>query len=57
MKITPNTEVRELYVKVPFFIDFKINVFNLTNPEDFAEGKFQAHFCLCFYQQFQLQKI
>lgn len=39
IQLTPNSELRGLYVKVPFYIDFKLFLFNLTNPEEFAQGK------------------
>ncbi|KAK5643369.1 hypothetical protein RI129_007214 [Pyrocoelia pectoralis] len=38
LTLKPGGDVRALYTKVPFAIDFKVNVFNITNPKDVANG-------------------
>lgn len=44
INLTPKSDVRPLYTKVPFFLDFRIYVFNLTNPEEFTEGTSKSNF-------------
>lgn len=39
MNVKPKSPVRELYTKVPFPIDFRIYVFNLTNRDEVHKGK------------------
>lgn len=34
----PGSELRELYVKTPFFVNFRVYLFNLTNPDDVTKG-------------------
>lgn len=34
----PGSEIRKMFEKVPFAIDFKIYVFNYTNPEEVMRG-------------------
>nr|AVM18969.1 sensory neuron membrane protein 1 [Holotrichia parallela] len=36
--LKPGSELREMYMKIPFAITFKIYVFNVTNPDDVAKG-------------------
>lgn len=36
--LKPGSEIRELYAKVPFAIDFKIYMFNILNREEVANG-------------------
>ncbi|KAF5291050.1 hypothetical protein FQA39_LY14483 [Lamprigera yunnana] len=38
LTLKPGGDVRALYTKVPFAIDFKIYMFNVTNPKDVANG-------------------
>ncbi|KAF5294271.1 hypothetical protein FQR65_LT10857 [Abscondita terminalis] len=38
LTLKPGGDVRALYSKVPFAIDFKIHIFNITNPKDVANG-------------------
>lgn len=34
----PGSELRELYVKTPFYLNFRVYLFNLTNPDEVSEG-------------------
>lgn len=36
--LKPGAELRDMYVKTPFAIDFKIYVFNILNREEVANG-------------------
>lgn len=38
MNVAPGSDLREMYMKVPFFLDFKIHVFNCTNPDEVTKG-------------------
>ncbi|KAK4886688.1 hypothetical protein RN001_002959 [Aquatica leii] len=38
LTLKPGGDVRALYTKVPFAIDFRVYVFNITNPKDVANG-------------------
>ena len=38
INLTPKSDVRPLYEKVPFFIDFRIYMFNCTNPQEVTKG-------------------
>ncbi|XP_031624944.1 sensory neuron membrane protein 1-like [Contarinia nasturtii] len=38
LNLLPKSQLRPLYVKVPFFLDFRIYVFNLTNPDEVTKG-------------------
>lgn len=34
----PGSEIREFYTKLPFPIDFKVYLFNVTNKDDVMNG-------------------
>ncbi|XP_055374670.1 sensory neuron membrane protein 1-like [Condylostylus longicornis] len=36
--LTPKSETRKLWEKVPFPVDFKVYVFNITNPDEVTNG-------------------
>nr|QGW45470.1 sensory neuron membrane protein 1d [Bradysia odoriphaga] len=36
--LKPGTEIRELYTKVPFPIDFRMYIFNITNKDEVTKG-------------------
>lgn len=38
MNLTPKSPVRVMYTKVPFAIDFRVYMFNLTNREEVSKG-------------------
>lgn len=38
LQLKPGSEVRKLYSKVPFAIDFKVYMFNVTNIEAVTKG-------------------
>lgn len=38
LKLTPGTKMREMFVEVPFPLDFKIYVFNISNPDEVQLG-------------------
>lgn len=38
MTVTPDSDVRPLYSKVPFPIDFRVYIFNITNKEEVQSG-------------------
>ncbi|GBP43536.1 Sensory neuron membrane protein 1 [Eumeta japonica] len=38
MSLSKKTDVRAMWAKVPFPIDFKIYIFNYTNPEEIQKG-------------------
>nr|WKF45046.1 sensory neuron membrane protein 1a [Podabrus annulatus] len=38
LTLKPGGDVRALYTKVPFAIDFKVYIFNITNPNDIVKG-------------------
>lgn len=38
MNLKPTSAVRPMYTKVPFAIDFRIYVFNLTNRDEVRKG-------------------
>lgn len=35
----PGTEIRDMWSVVPFPLDFKVYMFNITNPDEIKEGK------------------
>ncbi|KRT82424.1 hypothetical protein AMK59_3081 [Oryctes borbonicus] len=39
VSLKPGNEIREMYMKIPFAIDFNIYVFNITNPNQVAKGQ------------------
>lgn len=38
MNVAPGSELRPLYEKTPFFIHFRLRVFNITNKEEVIQG-------------------
>lgn len=40
MNLSPKSDIREMYTKVPFPVNFKIYLFNLTNREETNRGEF-----------------
>jgi hypothetical protein len=38
INLKPGGQIRDLFTKVPFPLDFKIYVFNLTNPAEVMNG-------------------
>lgn len=38
INVAPNSAIRPLYEKAPFFIDFRIRVFNITNKDEVIAG-------------------
>lgn len=38
MTLEPGTELRDMWSNLPFSIDFKIYIFNVTNARDVANG-------------------
>lgn len=40
LNLTPKSDVRELYVKTPFYLNFKVYLFNLTNPYAVTKGMY-----------------
>lgn len=38
MSLKPNGELRQMYVKVPFPLTFKVFIFNVTNYKEVAKG-------------------
>lgn len=38
MSLSKGTDMREMWRKVPFALDFNIYVFNCTNPEEIMKG-------------------
>lgn len=38
LNTAPDSDVRPLYEKVPFFLDFRIYMFNCTNPDEVTKG-------------------
>lgn len=36
--LKPGSDIRALYTKVPFPVDFKIYLFNITNSEEVTKG-------------------
>ncbi len=36
--LKPGSEIRSLYTKVPFPIDFKMYIFNITNADEVTKG-------------------
>lgn len=38
MNVTPKSAIRGLYEKVPFPVDFRIYVWNITNTEETLTG-------------------
>lgn len=39
LMLKPGSEIRKLWTKVPFPVDFKIYVFNVTNPDAVMRGQ------------------
>lgn len=38
MALTKKTDVRKMWEKIPFPLDFKVYIFNYTNPEEIQKG-------------------
>ncbi|GBP91391.1 Sensory neuron membrane protein 1 [Eumeta japonica] len=38
MALTPKTDLRGMWTKIPFALDFKVYLFNYTNPEEIQKG-------------------
>lgn len=39
LQLKPGSQMRPMFDKIPFYLDFKIYVFNITNPEEVLVGK------------------
>lgn len=39
INLSPKSDVRVMYTKVPFPLDFRVYMFNLTNREDVRKGE------------------
>ncbi|KAJ8948287.1 hypothetical protein NQ318_020774 [Aromia moschata] len=37
--LKPGNDIREMFLKVPFALDFKVYLFNVTNPMEVQMGK------------------
>lgn len=37
--LKPGSEIREMWSNFPLPLDFKVYMFNITNPTEIAEGK------------------
>ena len=45
INLTPKSAIREMYTKAPFFIDFRVYLFNVTNKDVVQTGgEFSSHF-------------
>lgn len=40
--LDPDSEIRKMFVKVPFGLDFKVYMFNVTNPMEVQTGALPA---------------
>lgn len=38
MNVAPGSKVRPFYEKAPFFVDFRIYIFNVTNKDEIMQG-------------------
>lgn len=38
MTVAPGSKVRQLYEKMPFFFNFRMYVFNVTNKDEMMQG-------------------
>jgi hypothetical protein len=38
VNLDKDSEIRKMFVKVPFALDFKVYLFNVTNPMDIQNG-------------------
>ncbi|XP_049287128.1 sensory neuron membrane protein 1 [Anopheles funestus] len=36
--LKPGTQIRDMFEKIPFPLDFKLHIFNVTNPDDIMRG-------------------
>lgn len=36
--LTPKTQIREMWTNIPFALDFKVYLFNITNPDEITKG-------------------
>lgn len=39
MSLAKGTDMREMWRKVPFALDYKIYIFNCTNPDEIMKGE------------------
>ncbi|XP_018396924.1 PREDICTED: sensory neuron membrane protein 1-like [Cyphomyrmex costatus] len=39
VQLKPGSEIRDMWTVVPFPLDFKVYMFNITNPDEIKEGK------------------
>nr|B0X4H5.2 RecName: Full=Sensory neuron membrane protein 1 [Culex quinquefasciatus] len=38
LRLKPGSDLRKMYEKVPFGLDFKVHIFNITNPQEIMQG-------------------
>lgn len=38
MALKPGSELREMWEVIPFYLNFRIYVFNVTNPDEVTKG-------------------
>lgn len=38
LKLTPGTKMRDMFVEIPFPLDFRIYIWNVTNPDEVSAG-------------------
>uniref|UniRef100_A0A182T7L6 Sensory neuron membrane protein 1 n=1 Tax=Anopheles maculatus TaxID=74869 RepID=A0A182T7L6_9DIPT len=36
--LKPGTQIRDMFEKIPFPLDFKLHIFNVTNPDEIMRG-------------------
>lgn len=42
INLKPGSEIRQMFTKVPFALDFKVYMFNVTNPMEIQNGALPA---------------